>query len=205
MAAYMRHQFPFLGIPAPERRRLQAAAWRGLPKPSSGADVIATVDALWALPEREYQYAALDYLARNIQVCDASAIEAIERWITTKSWWDTVDALCRSGAGELVRQHPELRAVIDRWLNSDQLWLIRSAILHQERWGPGIDVKWMFMACQQRATHPDFFIRKAIGWVLRSYAHRGANEANEVRAFLREHDTSLSGLSKREALLRIHD
>jgi 3-methyladenine DNA glycosylase AlkD len=43
----------------------------------------------------------------------------------------------------------------------------------------------------------EFFVRKAIGWALRQYARI---DADWVRAFVAEHQESLSPLSRREAM-----
>ena len=46
----------------------------------------------------------------------------------------------------------------------------------------------------------EFFIRKAIGWSLRQYAHSGPSAADWVRRSVDRLDTRLSPLSRREAL-----
>jgi 3-methyladenine DNA glycosylase AlkD len=203
MAAYMKHHFEFFGIAAPGRRKLQRVAWAGLPRVIDEAELIAIVDACWAEPQREFQYAGMELLDRHIARCSVDALSAVERYIGTKSWWDTVDDLCRHSAGELVRIHPELHADMERWSDSGELWLVRSAILHQERWGDKIDIEWVASTCLKHADHRDFFIRKAIGWILRSYAHKGPSHAARVRELLSAHDAELSPLSKREALNRV--
>jgi len=53
----------------------------------------------------------------------------------------------------------------------------------------------LFRYCADRADHPDFFIRKAIGWAVREYAY---TDPDAVRKFVDQ--TELSGLSRREAL-----
>jgi 3-methyladenine DNA glycosylase AlkD len=53
MRAYMRHQFPFLGLPTPQRRALSRAVLADLPRPAED-DLRAGTLACWALPEREY-------------------------------------------------------------------------------------------------------------------------------------------------------
>lgn len=116
--------------------------------------------------------------------------------MTAKSWWDTVDELATHVAGPLVAAHPELRSVMDRWVTSESIWLARVAILHQERWKERTDADLLFTYCLRRAGEREFFIRKAIGWALRSYA-RTAPEA--VAGFLAAHGDELSGLSPREA------
>jgi len=201
MAHYMKDRFEFLGVGAPERRRLVKESLRGVAVPDE-ATVHAVALACWERPEREYQYCGQEYLSAHIDRCQPrSTLPLVEHLIVTKSWWDTVDVLCRAGAGSLVRRDPALRPQMDRWLESGDLWLIRSAILHQERWGADLDFEWVAAACVCHAEHRDFFVRKAIGWVLRTYAHRSAETADQVRSLLAS--APFSGLTKREALKRV--
>lgn len=199
MAAYMRNQFPFFGVPTEERRRLTREALRGLPKPAE-ADAVGVALLCWEYDERELQYAGSEYLCAHLGVCSIAVMGSLEELITNRSWWDTVDLLCRHGSGAIVRRHREQRAVLDRWIGSDDIWLARSAILHQERWGRQTDQDVLFDYCLRRAADTEFFVRKAIGWALRSYAH---TDVAAVRSFLLAHDRELSGLSKREALKRV--
>jgi 3-methyladenine DNA glycosylase AlkD len=187
----MRHQFPFLGIAAP---RLDSLL-RGLPWPGP-EEVLEVAAACWKLPEREYQYGGVRYLVRAARGLPADCLPQIERLITTRSWWDTVDELATHVVGSLVLSHPDLVADMDRWLESENLWLARSAILHQERWKERTDADRLFRYCLRRSGDRDFFIRKAIGWALRSYA---ATDPLAVAGFLEEQGSTLSGLSQREA------
>ncbi len=196
MAAYMKGHFPFLGITSPARRALAKAALAGLPAPTED-DVAAVALACWALEAREYQYAAADYCVRWVRVCSAGFLPVAEGLITTKSWWDTVDLLAARVVGPLVTATPSLRSEMDRWLVSDDLWLARSALLHQLKWKGDTDADWLFGACLSRAADTDFFLRKAIGWALREYSK---TDEVAVRRFVADHDAQLSGLSKREAL-----
>jgi 3-methyladenine DNA glycosylase AlkD len=194
MAAYMRGQFPFLGVPAPERRAIQRRVLAALPAPHAG-DVIRFADLCWERGEREFQYAAADVVRRRVTLLGPHDLPALERLVVAKSWWDTVDALSVA-IGAVVQAHPGSRELMDRWLESDNPWLVRVAILHQERWGGDTDVNWLFAACRRHADNREFFIRKAIGWALRSLAKR---DPATVRAFLDAHGGELSGLSRREA------
>ena len=196
MAAYMKGHFPFLGLTSPQRRTLARTALAELPAPEE-ADVAALAAAAWALDPREYQYAAVDYAVRWVRRCSAAFLPVAEGLITTKSWWDTVDLLAANVVGPLVLATPALRTEMDRWLASDDLWLTRSALLHQLKWRGDTDADWLFAACLARAGDTDFFLRKAIGWALREYSK--TDEA-AVRRFVADHDAELSGLSKREAL-----
>jgi 3-methyladenine DNA glycosylase AlkD len=125
-------------------------------------------------------------------------IAVVERLVTTKSWWDTVDSLAKGGAGALVLRHPDLAATMDRWIDDGNIWLRRTAILHQLGFKERTDAARLFRYCALRAGEQEFFIRKALGWALREYSKV---DAEAVRAFVSEHERELSGLSKREALL----
>lgn len=169
MAAYMRDQFAFFGIPTPLRRRLAKEALAGLGRPTED-ELAATAIALWGEPERELQYVGCDLLRRHVGVVRPGFIDVAHALVTTKAWWDTVDDLAAHTVGPLVQRHPSLVAVMDEWVASSDLWTARTAILHQLSYGPDADADRLFRACRRRAADTDFFLRKAIGWALRQHA-----------------------------------
>lgn len=59
-AAYLRHQFEFIGLKTPERRLLGKEFIKE--KKQSKEIEWDFVFELWNLPEREFQYLAIDYL-----------------------------------------------------------------------------------------------------------------------------------------------
>ncbi|GIM96890.1 DNA alkylation repair protein [Paractinoplanes toevensis] len=195
MAAYMRDQFSFAGLPAPALRAIERSAFRGLPRPS-GEDLREFGLACWARPEREFQYAACDYLRKHVAAAGPEFLPVARELLVTKSWWDTVDPLATRFVGDLVRLHPLLAGVMDAWSADDNMWLVRTAILHQLHYGTETDTERLFGYCERQATHPDFFVRKAIGWALRHYAR---TDPAAVRAFVDTHRDRLSPLSIREA------
>ncbi|WP_018350722.1 DNA alkylation repair protein [Longispora albida] len=195
MAAYMRDQFPFLGIPTPERRKLGRAV-QAVPRKPLEEEVAEIALACWGLPHREYQYFGTDYVCRHIGACGPDFLGTVERLLVTKPWWDTVDALAAHAVGPLVADSPGLVAVMDEWAAGPELWLARTAILHQLTYKGRTDAARLFGYCTDLAGHPDFFIRKAIGWSLREYAK---TEPESVRSYM-EGTPGLSPLSRREAL-----
>jgi 3-methyladenine DNA glycosylase AlkD len=199
MRAYMRDQFPFLGLPTPARRALSRQVLAGVPAPDEDGLRALTL-ACWALPEREYQYFACDLLSRYAARCTPGFLPTAEALLTTKSWWDTVDELAANVVGGIVLRHPEALSTMDSWLVADNLWLARTALLHQLRYKDRTDTDRLFRYCLTRAGHPDFFIRKAIGWALRQYAW---TDPEPVRRFVAANRDVLSPLSVREALKNI--
>lgn len=196
MTAYMKDVAPFLGIPAPLRRDLSKAVTQGAPRPSE-ADCAALALRCWRLPEREYQYFAVDYLRRHVSRCSSGFLPVVRHLIVTVPWWDTVDPLAAHTVGPLVAADPELARVMDEWIEDEDLWLARTALLHQLRHKAATDTGRLFAYCRRRAGHPDFFVRKAIGWSLREYAK---TDPDAVRAFVEAERAALSPLSVREAL-----
>ncbi|MGF1598681.1 MAG: DNA alkylation repair protein [Acidimicrobiales bacterium] len=199
MARYMKNHFPFLGLSTAVRRAAQRPTLSALAA-ASGDELIAFADACWAQPEREFQYAAADALRRHHRALGARHLDALARCITTKGWWDTVDTLAAHAVGPLVARNPELVATMDRWVDGDELWLARTAILHQLQYADRTDADRLFAYAERRAGDTEFFIRKALGWALRQYARV---DPEAVVAFVDAHHAELSGLTRREALKRI--
>jgi len=193
MRAYMKDVAPFLGIGAPIRRSALRPLLRAL---QPGADdVVPTVRALWGLHEREYQYVACDFLAQHEKLLSASFLRTdLEFLLTTRAWWDTVDALGTAVVTPLVARHPQLVSDMWRWLAGDNIWLVRAAIQHQRGLKHATDVERLVGMCSQRAADREFFIAKAVGWTLRDLAHLNRPAA---LAFGAAHD-ELSPVAARE-------
>lgn len=196
MAAYMKGVAPFLGIRTPLRRELSKAVTKNTPKPDE-TDCTALALRCWELPQREYHYFAADHLRRNVGRCSSDLLPLARHLITTVPWWDTVDTLAAHVVGPLVAADPALAAVMDEWIGDEDMWVARTALLHQLRYKSATDTERLFAYCRRQGGHPDFFVRKAIGWCLREYAK---TDPGAVRAFVAAEGRRLSPLSVREAL-----
>lgn len=195
MRAYMREQFPFLGISSPARRAACKEALKTVP---DSAHLLARAQALWQLEEREYQYVAIDLLARHYKKLACADLPLLYALVQSKSWWDSVDGLA-GVIGDVLRQEPDAARVaqeMDGLISHPDLWLRRIALLHQLGWREATDHERLFRYCRLCALDTDFFIRKAIGWALRDYARHAPQQ---VGAFLLEMGDKLSPLSRREA------
>ncbi|MFC8781758.1 DNA alkylation repair protein [Streptomyces nigra] len=199
MRAYMKDVAPFLGIPSPERRALSRSVLQGTPRPDE-RDCTAVALRCWRLPEREYQYFAVDLLRRHVRRLSSGFLPVARHLVTTVPWWDTVDALAAHVVGGLVAADPALTADMDAWIEEDDLWVVRTALLHQLRYGERTDAGRLFAYCLRQSGHPDFFVRKAIGWCLREYAK---TDPDAVRDFLAREGGRFAPLSVREALKNI--
>ncbi|MXM64122.1 DNA alkylation repair protein [Streptomyces sp. HUCO-GS316] len=199
MRAYMKDVAPFLGLTTPVRRTLSRTVLDGMPRPDE-ADCTAIALRCWQLPEREYQYFAVDYLRRHARACSSGFLPVARHLVATVPWWDTVDALAAHVVGALVSADPRLTSDMDAWIADDDLWIARTALLHQLRYKQHTDAERLFAYCLLQSGHPDFFIRKAIGWCLREYAK---TDPHAVRDFLARERGRFAPLSVREALKNI--
>ncbi|MES5823928.1 DNA alkylation repair protein [Streptomyces sp. RG80] len=199
MRAYMKDVAPFLGLTTPVRRALSRTVLEGTPRPAE-ADCTAIALRCWELPEREYQYFAVDYLRRHARVLSSGFLPVTRHLVSTVPWWDTVDLLAAHVVGALVTADPKLTRDMDAWIVDDDLWIARTALLHQLRYKEHTDAERLFGYCLSQSGHSDFFIRKAIGWALREYAK---TDPEAVRTFLAREKGRFAPLSVREALRNI--
>ncbi|MCX4809486.1 DNA alkylation repair protein [Streptomyces sp. NBC_01239] len=199
MRAYMKDVAPFLGLTTPLRRALSRTVLAGTPRPDE-ADCTAIALRCWELPEREYQYFAVDYLRRHVRQCTSGFLPVARYLVSTVPWWDTVDALASHVVGGLVAADPKLVGDMDAWIVDEDMWVARTALLHQLRYKERTDTERLFAYCLRQSGHPDFFIRKAIGWCLREYAK---TDPEAVRGFLAREKGRFAPLSVREALKNI--
>lgn len=195
MHAYMKGVAPFLGIPAPDRRRAQNEVWRHLPRPTS-TQLCRAAAGLRALPEREFHYAAGELTGRWVRVLEPDRLGTDVRGaLLTLPWWDTVDLLGSSVVTPMVREHPQLRASMWEWNGTDDQWLIRASIQHQRGLGSDTDVPLLLALCRPHVTDKRFFVAKGIGWALRDACRF---DVAAVRGFVAEHP-DLSAVARREA------
>jgi 3-methyladenine DNA glycosylase AlkD len=199
MKKYMRGQFEYLGIKSPQVSALlrEHINQHGLP-PLDKLDTISR--ELWSLPQREFQYAAMSLLGKLENKVGPEFITMIEYLITTKSWWDTVDALAGHAVGTQFKRFPAVKAkYLKKWRKSENFWLRRTTLLFQLGYKKETDFDLMCELIKENLGSDEFFINKAIGWALRQYAH--TNPA-PVKKFVKA-TKDLNPLSRREALKNI--
>lgn len=208
-AAYLRHQFEFIGLKTPERRLL-AKDFLKEKKADKQIDW-KLVFEFWNLPEREFQYLALDYLHQMKKWLIFDDLEKIKKLTVSKSWWDTVDAL-----DELVGQllltgrkqatendstaYEQVKTLVKEWAQAENFWLRRIAIDCQLSFKNQTDLELLSYNIEKNllgsSFADEFFITKAIGWALRDLAK--TNSAWVIK-FIEEHENKMAKLSIREA------
>ena len=198
---YMRSALPFRGLPVPTVRALVRGVVRTRPSPTYDEWATA-VRTLWDGAEhREDRYAAIG-LARSVpgHARTEESLPLYRHLVLTGAWWDLVDETAAHLVGAVLRAHPATAAELRAWAREEDVWLRRTAILAQLRAKERTDRRLLVDVVEPNLAEPDFFVRKAIGWALRQYAHVDDDAAAWVRRFVTENGERLSPLSRREAL-----
>lgn len=194
MKKYMKNHFEFYGIKSPLRKTVISQFRKDFGMISEEG-LQEFVHLCWDNPHREVHYACLDIIDREKKP-NPERLDLYEWMVLHRSWWDSVDAIAPSLMGRLFEQNPERIAENTlRYVQSNELWLQRSALIFQLKYKTNIDLPLLFNYCEMLADHKDFFIRKAIGWSLRQ---AGKCYPNEIIDFVNK--IALSNLSRKEAL-----
>ena len=192
---YMRDKFPYYGLKAPEwvaiLRELFAEHGMYL-----GDELTAFVRLCMEEEYREMHYAGLQMLEKRVRKLDRQAIGFLEECALTNSWWDTVDWVNKL-VGIHFKRHPDLQhTTARRWIEDDNIWLQRLAIIHQLTYKN--DTNWDLLQemILRRTDSTEFFVQKAAGWALRQYSKF---QHQRVIGFIDAHP-QLPALSRREGL-----
>jgi 3-methyladenine DNA glycosylase AlkD len=200
--AYMKSAMPFRGITSPELKALLRPI---LADPDLRLPTRHTwegaVRELWdAATHREERYAATALTGHRAYRAwqDPETVPLYRHLVVTGAWWDHVDEVASNRIGPILLSHKEeVTPTIEQWIEHEDVWLRRTAIICQLTFKERTDLGLLRAAIEPNLEDPSFWIRKAIGWALRQYAR---TDADWVRAAVAEYDGRLSGLSRREAL-----
>jgi len=154
---------------------------------------------LSADPTFERRIAAVIFLDSFVSVLTPDDIRLVERFIRESKTWVLVDELSGVVAGSLVERYPELNRRLDRWAVDEDFWVRRSALLallRPLRRGGG-DFARFGRYADRMLEEREFFIRKAIGWVLRETAKK---QSDLVFEWLKPRVARTSGVTLREAV-----
>jgi len=192
---YLKSDLEFLGATVWQTR----AATRELTPPLDHDALVREVTDLWAAPVFERRMAATFLLERDARQLSVDDLGLIERLIRQSKTWALVDNLAGDVLGTLVDTDPAgVTPVMDRWACDDDFWVRRSSLLAEL--GPirrGAPIDRFVARADLMLGEREFFIRKAIGWVLRE---AGKRDPGEVTSWLAPRTHRASGVTMREAV-----
>lgn len=193
--AYLKSELVHYGVPVPAIRKLVRAHARAR-SDMTREELLASVAWLWGRGVHELRFAACELLVSFGELLAEEDAALVERLVREAKTWALVDVLAPQVMGPLFGAHPSLGAVLDRWAHDPDFWVRRAALLTlllPLRAGGG-DFDRFSRYASQMLGEKEFFIRKAIGWVLRETSKK---RPELVRAWIEEHEPT--GLTLREA------
>lgn len=200
MQAYMKTDQPFYGVQSKLRRQIFRDAIKKYPVASRETWETLILE-LWNGTHREEMYLALEVAERYEKYCDETAWNLFEKLLRSATNWDTVDWLASNLIGKLVYKYRHFEKELWKWSKDDNFWVRRASLLSHLKHKEKTNIKLLSQTILKLAHEKEFFIRKAIGWVLRQYSY---TDPIWVSQFVERYENKLSGLSKREALKAIN-
>jgi 3-methyladenine DNA glycosylase AlkD len=195
---YLKSELQHHGTRVPVIRKITRQAYAAEPG-ATHDDLVSLVEALWARPVHECRMAAVELLETGSARLEPGDISLLERLIRESRTWALVDGLAANVAGPLVVRNAALAATLDRWAVDDDFWVRRSALLAlllPLRRGEG-DFDRFCAYADAMLGEREFFIRKAIGWVLREASKK---QPDRVYDWLEPRAGRASGVTVREAV-----
>jgi 3-methyladenine DNA glycosylase AlkD len=185
--------------------RATVTGWRRAHPNLTRLRLTGLATALWDAPLFECRLAAVILLTdrRRLLVADDAALVA--GLLRTAGTWALVDGLAADVMGSLVERFPELVSVLDSWVADDNVWMRRSALLAllvPLRRGELANWDRFAAYADSLLTDREFFIRKAIGWVLRETAKK---HPDLVAGWIGPRVHRMSGVTIREAVRWLPD
>ena len=171
---YLKSDLNFIGSKLGDMRRLAKATAEG--EQLEYDDLIALVRELWRKPVFERRMVAVILLELRGSELGPKDLPMIETLIRESKTWALVDGL----AGDVVSKialHHRIKQRLDQWSEDDDFWIRRSSLLAELK---PLKTGAPFQPFADRADalldETEFFIRKAIGWVLREMSKKRAQE-----------------------------
>ncbi|AKT39232.1 DNA alkylation repair protein [Chondromyces crocatus] len=195
---YLKSALEHVGVPVPSVRAIAKRVRREHPDLTHD-DLVALVEALWDEPVHERRLAAIELLNLHVDRLGPEDVPLLERFLRESRTWALVDALAPQAVGTLVTRHPAFGATLDRWARDPDFWIRRAALLAllvPLRTGGG-DFERFGRYADAMLEEREFFIRKAIGRVLRDASKK---QPERVIAWLTPRVRRAAGLTVREAV-----
>ena len=192
---YLKSDLDFLGATLGQIR----AVTRSITKVHelSHGDLVALATELWSKPLFERRMAAVIVLELHASELTPDDLGLIERFIRDSKTWALVDALAGDVVGEIALRH-RIKTPLDRWAKDADFWVRRSSLLAELKpLKKGAAFEPFARRADAMLDESEFFIRKAIGWVLRETSKK---RPDLVYEWMAPRTDRASGVTMREAV-----
>ena len=211
--AYLKSERVHLGVTVPDLRRIVRREARAVvpARQATPDDAFGLAALLWhpaGTGDRRTQI--FEHCLSAVEVLDLYRaaltpldLPRLEPYLRDARTWALVDPLSANVAGATVTEHPgrAADAVLERWCGDDDFWVRRACLLAELRpLAAGQPFARFAGHADRLLEEREFFIRKAIGWVLRE---TGKRRRPEVVAYVLPRAARMSGVTWREVVKRL--
>lgn len=194
---YMKSQMPYYGVSLPQIRLISKAIF----KENAPENINEYRETLLYFFEkakyREFWYAGTEYANCFKAFIKEENIDIYLKIIRFTAWWDIVDHFAANIVGKALEKGCNTATYAKKFIEDEHMWVRRTGLLMQLKCKEKTDFDLLKELIFAVAHEKDFFIRKAIGWVLRQYSY---TNPSQVKNFIEENCKRLSPLSVREGL-----
>lgn len=200
---YLKSPFKFFGTSVPFTDKV-AKDFRKANRDAEREYILELAEKLWASDYHDEKRLGLRILQYYPEYLDFSTMPMLEKMLTASTGWDCVDDISIHLVGTVLEKDKRTYKYLKKWSVSDIFWMRRASLISQLlplRDGRG-DKQLFFTFAEKMITEKEFFIRKAIGWVLREMSK---TDPENVVAFLMKVRDKASGLTLREGSKRLSE
>lgn len=198
---YLKSEIDHFGVPVPVVRQIVMAVRKDHPA-LTRHQVVDLARRLWREPVHECRLAAAFLLRAYVDRLQPADVDLLEELIRDAGTWALVDVLAGEVGGRLLLGHPVVASAYRRWGADEDMWVRRAGILgflvplrdsknHDRYFGVLTEIADKVLEDRR------FFVRKAIGWVLRE---TGKRQPDDVFGWLAPRLSRVSGVTLREAV-----
>jgi 3-methyladenine DNA glycosylase AlkD len=191
---YLKSDLVFFGASLGDMRRLAKSIAKS---EQAGRPHLTLVEELWSRPVFERRMVAVLLLEQDAHDLGPHNVGMIERLLRDSKTWALVDGLAKNVVGSIALRHGIMRE-LDKWARDENFWIRRSSLLAElVPLKSGASFDRFARRADLMLDEREFFIRKAIGWVLREASkHR----PQDVYEWLAPRTDRASGVTMREAV-----
>ena len=194
--AYLKSDMRFYGTTMPEIRSAVNEFAREHPD-LTRAQLRRIVDELWSSDVFEVRSAGVALLSRYAELLTERDLTWLVGFVRRSKTWAHVDWLAADVIGGVVGESRTALRRLPAWARDENFWVRRTALLAQLRTlsHQAGDFPLFARLAAPMLEEREFFIRKAIGWILREVSKK---RPDLTFVFLRENLGKVSGLTLRE-------
>lgn len=172
--AYLKSPLIHLGVAVPEVRRI-CRSWARQQELDHDA-LMEQVENWWANPIYEVRLCAVELLSYRADLLGPTDLGTLRDMIAGTFTWALVDPLAIYVTSSILNTMTEeqIDSALDQWAVDRSFWVRRASLLSQLqglRLTSG-DPTRFFRYADQMLSESEFFIQKAIGWVLRDMSKK---------------------------------